>query len=49
MSPSSDALALAVELKWSWTYSKVYEAIWDLFKMALLATRLEFESPEPSV
>jgi hypothetical protein len=40
----SDALALAVELKWSWSYDKVYEAIWDLFKMALLATRPDVDA-----
>jgi hypothetical protein len=40
----SDALALAVELKWSWSYDKVYEAIWDLFKMALLATRADVDA-----
>jgi len=40
----SEELALAAELKWSWTYDKVYEAIWDFFKMALLATRRDVDA-----
>ena len=34
---SSDELLIAIELKWCYV-DKLYEAIWDLFKMALLAT-----------
>ena len=34
---SADDSLIAVELKWCYV-DKVYEAIWDLFKMALLAT-----------
>lgn len=36
--PSSRSLLLAAELKWC-VENKVYEAVWDLFKMALLAER----------